>query len=45
MLKKFCSENRKKGKLQSWRKYLQTAYPAKGYYLEYVKNYQEPTVK
>ena len=35
----------RKGKLQSWRKYLQTTYPTKDYFLEYIKNSQNSTVK
>ena len=35
----------RKGKLQRWRKYLQTTYPTKDYFLEYIKNSQNSTVK
>ncbi|CAN0490647.1 unnamed protein product [Rangifer tarandus platyrhynchus] len=34
----------RRGKLQSWRKYLQTIYPTKDYFLEY-KDSQNSTVK
>ena len=37
-------QSRGRGKLQSWRKYLQTIYPTKDYFLEY-KDSQNSTVK